>query len=106
MIADGRWDDMLNYVSIHRGDFFRIEPGTMHAILGGTLILETQQSFDVTYRVYDFDRVQDDGTTRELHIKESLDVVDYAQVPPHVRQNRGARGGRGDRAHGLSRLLR
>ena len=91
MIADGRWDDMLNYVPIHRGDFFRIEPGTMHAILGGTLILETQRSFDVTYHVYDFDRVQDDGTTCELHIKESLDVVDYAQVPPRPAGSRRPR---------------
>ncbi|MGI6230532.1 MAG: type I phosphomannose isomerase catalytic subunit [Tractidigestivibacter sp.] len=82
MIADGRWDDMLNKVPIKAGDFFRIEPGTMHAIMGGTLILETQQSSDVTYRVYDFDRVQPDGTKRPLHIQQSLDVVDYDQIPP------------------------
>ncbi len=82
MIAEGRWDDMLNYVPIHPGDFFRIEPGTMHAIMGGTLILETQQSSDVTYRVYDYDRVQPDGTKRPLHVRQSLDVVDYDQVPP------------------------
>ena len=82
MISDGRWGDMLNYVPIHPGDFFRIEPGTMHAIMGGTLILETQQSSDVTYRVYDYDRVQSDGTKRPLHVKQSLDVVDYEQVPP------------------------
>lgn len=82
MIEGGRWDDMLNYVPIHPGDFFRIEPGTMHAIKGGTLILETQQSSDVTYRVYDYDRVQSDGTKRPLHVKQSLDVVDYGQVPP------------------------
>lgn len=82
MIAEGRWDDMLNLVPIHTGDFFRIEPGTMHAIMGGTLILETQQSSDVTYRVYDFDRVQADGTKRPLHIQQSLDVVDYDQVAP------------------------
>ena len=82
MISEGRWSDMLNYVPIHPGDFFRIEPGTMHAIMGGTLILETQQSSDVTYRVYDYDRVQSDGTKRPLHVKQSLDVVDYEQVPP------------------------
>lgn len=82
MIEEGRWDDMLNYVPIHPGDFFRIEPGTIHAIMGGTLILETQQSSDVTYRVYDYDRIQPDGTKRPLHVKQSLDVVDYGQVPP------------------------
>ena len=82
MIEDGRWDDMLNLVPCHVGDFFPIEPGTVHAIQGGTLILETQQSSDVTYRVYDYDRVQDDGSTRELHIQQSLDVVDYGMEAP------------------------
>ena len=61
MIEEGRWEDMLNLVPCRVGDFFPIEPGTVHAIQGGTLILETQQSSDVTYRVYDYDRVGDDG---------------------------------------------
>ena len=82
MIEEGRWDDMLNLVPCHVGDFFPIEPGTVHAIQGGTLILETQQSSDVTYRVYDYDRVGDDGKPRELHIQQSLDVVDYAAEAP------------------------
>ena len=82
MIEEGRWDDMLNLVPCHVGDFFPIEPGTVHAIQGGTLILETQQSSDVTYRVYDYDRVQNEGSTRELHIQQSLDVVDYGMEAP------------------------
>ena len=82
MIEEGRWDDMLNEVPCRAGDFFPIEPGTVHAIQGGTLILETQQSSDVTYRVYDYDRLGDDGQPRPLHIEQSLDVVDYAQQAP------------------------
>ena len=82
MIDEGRWDDMLNLVPIQKGDFFRIDPGTIHAIKGGTLILETQQSSDVTYRVYDYDRAGADGKPRELHIQQSLDVVNYDLVPP------------------------
>lgn len=82
MIDEGRWDDMLNLVPIHKGDFFRIDPGTIHAIKGGTLILETQQSSDVTYRVYDYDRAGADGKPRELHVQQSLDVVNYDLVPP------------------------
>ena len=82
MIDEGRWDDMLNLVPIHKGDFFRIDPGTIHAIKGGTLILETQQSSDVTYRVYDYDRAGADGKPRELHVRQSLDVVNYDLVPP------------------------
>ncbi|WP_282711231.1 type I phosphomannose isomerase catalytic subunit [Lancefieldella sp. Marseille-Q7238] len=82
MIDEGRWNDMLNFIPVHKGDFFRIDPGTVHAIKGGTLILETQQSSDVTYRVYDYDRLGVDGKPRELHIQQSLDVVDYDLVPP------------------------
>lgn len=82
MIEEGRWGELLNRVPCHAGDFFPIEPGTMHAIEGGTLILETQQSSDVTYRVYDFDRVGADGKPRPLHIEQSLDVVDYAMEAP------------------------
>ena len=82
MIEEGRWDDLLNRVPIQKGDFFQIDPGTVHAILGGTLILETQQSSDVTYRVYDFDRRQDDGSLRELHIQQAIDVVDFDVKAP------------------------
>ena len=77
MVNEGRWSDLLNEVPIHKGDFFQIDPGTIHAIKGGTVILETQQSSDVTYRVYDYDRVQADGTKRPLHLQQSLDCVDF-----------------------------
>ena len=82
MVEEGRWSELLNEVPIKKGDFFQIDPGTVHAIKAGTLILETQQSSDVTYRVYDYDRLGDDGKPRPLHIAQSLDVVDYtAQAP-------------------------
>ena len=48
-----------------KGDFLQIDPGTVHAIKGGTLILETQQNSDITYRVYDYDRLSN-GKPREL----------------------------------------
>lgn len=57
------------------GDFFYVPSGTMHAIGSGILILETQQSSDTTYRVYDFDRKDDQGNLRELHIEQSIDVL-------------------------------
>lgn len=82
MVDAGRWDELLNELPIHKGDFFQIDPGTVHAIKHGTMILETQQSSDVTYRLYDYDRVTEDGTKRELHIDRSCDVVDYGVVAP------------------------
>ncbi len=82
MIEDGRWDDMLNVLPIHKGDFFQIDSGTVHAIKTGTLILETQQSSDVTYRLYDYDRPGTDGKLRPLHIEQSLDCINFdAQAP-------------------------
>lgn len=82
MVEAGEWDKLLNKVSVHTGDFFGVLPGTVHALCAGTLVIETQQSSDITYRVYDYDRVQPDGTKRQLHIDQSRDVVDYDQVPP------------------------
>ena len=82
MVKEGRWSELLNEIPIKAGDFFQIDPGCVHAIKGGTVILETQQSSDVTYRVYDYDRKQDDGTLRPLHMAQALDVIDYASAAP------------------------
>ena len=71
MVNEGRWSDLLNEVPIHKGDFFQIDPGTIHAIKGGTVILETQQSSDVTYRVYDYDRKQADGDRKSTRLNSS-----------------------------------
>lgn len=80
MVAQGRWNDLLRRVRVHKGDFFQIEPGCLHAILGGTMILETQQSSDVTYRFYDYDRLEN-GKPRQLHPEKSMDVVTAPFVP-------------------------
>lgn len=82
LVEENRWHDMENFVPIKVGDFFDIKPGTVHAILGGTLILETQQSSDVTYRVYDYERRQADGSLRELHLEQAMDVIDYSAKAP------------------------
>ena len=82
MIEEGRWGDMLNEVPIHKGDFFQIDSGTVHAIKAGTLILETQQSSDVTYRLYDYDRPGADGKLRPLHIEQSLDCINFDAPAP------------------------
>ncbi|MBE6469745.1 MAG: class I mannose-6-phosphate isomerase [Coriobacteriaceae bacterium] len=82
MVEEGRWSELLHEVPIRRGDFFQIDAGTVHAIKGGTLILEVQQSSDITYRVYDYDRPGKDGKPRELHLAQSLDVIDYGAAAP------------------------
>lgn len=74
MIEEKQWNEFLREIPVHKGDFFQINPGCVHAIKGGTLILETQQNSDITYRVYDYDRLSQ-GKPRQLHIKQSIDVI-------------------------------
>ncbi len=74
MIEKGEWNHLLRRVSIKPGDFFYVPSGTVHALCEGTLVLETQQSSDTTYRVYDYDRTDQNGQKRELHIEKSIDV--------------------------------
>lgn len=74
MIHEGRWAEFIREIPVKKGDFIQIDPGTVHAIKGGMLILETQQNSDITYRVYDYDRLQD-GKPRELHVEKSMDVI-------------------------------
>ncbi len=75
MIHAGKWDKLLKKVPVKAGEFYHVPSGTMHAIGAGIVILETQQSSDTTYRVYDFDRRDAAGNLRELHIQQSIDVL-------------------------------
>lgn len=71
----GNLEDRLNYVNVKKGDLFFIPSGMVHAIGGGILIAEVQQSSDLTYRVYDYDRTDKNGVRRELHLEKALDVI-------------------------------
>ncbi len=79
-VAQGKWDALLRTVPVKAGDFFRIDPGTVHAIGGGIRLLEVQQSSDITYRLYDYDRLQN-GKPRELHLRQALDVMTVPAAP-------------------------
>lgn len=75
---DGTLEKYLNFVEVHKGDVFFIPSGCVHAIGAGILIAEIQQSSNVTYRVYDYNRIGKDGKLRPLHVDKALDViVDY-----------------------------
>ncbi len=75
-IADGTVMKYLQKVPIHKDDLFFIPPGTIHAIGAGTLVAEIQESSNLTYRLYDYDRVDKNGQKRPLHIEKALDVAD------------------------------
>lgn len=74
MIREGKWTELIRRIPVKKGDFIQINPGTVHAIQGGMMILETQQNSDITYRVYDYDRLTD-GKPRQLHVEQSIDVI-------------------------------
>lgn len=74
MVKEGHWKEMIRKMPISKGDFIQIDPGTVHAITAGVLLLEIQQSSNITYRLYDYDRLSN-GKPRELHIEKSLDVI-------------------------------
>ncbi len=88
LIETNKLEEKLDIKSINAGDFFDVPAGTIHAIRGGTTILEVQQSSDITYRLYDYGRLEN-GMPRELHVDKSIDVVDfeeYSQDAPQTEQ--------------------
>jgi len=77
LIKENKWDEFLKTTPIEKDCLFDIKAGTVHAIKSGTLIYELQQSSDITYRLYDYDRVDANGEKRELQIEKSIKVIDY-----------------------------
>ena len=79
-IDHNQLSDFINSVPIKTGDHVCVPSGTLHAILEGAVMVEVQQNSNTTYRVYDWDRINEDGEHRALHIKKSLDVINFQQV--------------------------
>lgn len=77
---------LWHYKALKKGDFISIPAGKAHAIGSGAIIYEVQQSSDLTYRIYDYDRKDNSGNKRELHLKEALDVtlIPDPIVEPHI----------------------
>lgn len=69
--------DKLNRMYVRKGDVFFVPPGQIHAICRGVLLAEIQQNSNVTYRIYDYDRIDSDGKKRELHVDKALNTVRY-----------------------------
>jgi mannose-6-phosphate isomerase len=80
-----KYDTLLRKIRIKNGDTFDIYPGTIHAICKGTVLLEVQQASDITYRLYDYDRLEN-GQLRELHIDDALNIIN---VPSNTITHNG-----------------
>ncbi len=89
-IEKGTLTDLMNYEKVTEGDTFFINTGKIHAIGAGVLLAEIQQTSDITYRVFDFNRKDKEGNLRELHTELAIDAIDYEKKDdfkvnyPHV----------------------
>jgi mannose-6-phosphate isomerase len=81
-LANGTVASLLKKLPARKGDFFFIPARTVHALGAGCLLIEVQQTCDVTFRVHDWDRLGLDGKPRPLHIEESLAAIDFAAQRP------------------------
>jgi mannose-6-phosphate isomerase len=79
---------ILDDVKVKSGDVFFLETGTVHAIGAGLVVAEIQQTSDITYRLYDFDRVDAQGNTRELHVDLALEAINYDKVDTYKKYDK------------------
>src|SRR5690625_6612526 len=70
---------MVQYQNIKKGEAYLVESGTVHAICKGVFLAEVQQASDITYRIYDWDRLGDSGQPRDRHTELALDAIDFTQ---------------------------
>jgi mannose-6-phosphate isomerase len=86
MLTRDKIVDCLREIKVNAGDVFRVAPGTVHALCSGVSILEIQEPSDSTFRIFDYNRVGDDGKLRALHIEESRKVMRFGDnVPPKIQ---------------------
>lgn len=76
-IVNNQLESVLNYIDVTAGDAFFVNAGTIHAIGKGVVLAEIQQASDITYRVFDYNRKQTDGTLRELHLAETKIAIQF-----------------------------
>jgi len=80
-LNSGKIKDVLNFVPVNAGDIFYMPAGRVHAVGKGILLVEIQEASDLTYRIYDWDRKDNNGNPRELHTDLALEAIDFKFVP-------------------------
>jgi len=87
-IVEGKLEAFLHEIPVRTGDHICVPAGSLHAIMGGLVIAEIQQNSNITYRVYDWNRLGADGKPRALHIDQSMDVINFDQIEPKLHKPR------------------
>lgn len=85
-LEEGKLEDILNAENVENGSCYFIPSGRVHAIGKGILLAEIQQTSDITYRMYDWNRVDKSGDSRELHTEQAVDAIDYTQENEYATQ--------------------
>lgn len=94
LLEKGRISEVLNYVKVRKGDCIYIPAGTVHSLGKGIVAYEVQQPSDVTYRLYDWDRRDTEGKSRELHLEKAAGAIDYtSKLPPISNIYNSSKGG-------------
>ena len=89
-LRNGTAESQCHRVKSNTGDSILVQSGRIHAIDGGNLILEIQQNSDTTYRVFDWNRTDENGNSRELHIDESIQSINFDDFEPKLIPNTGS----------------
>lgn len=84
LVDTGNFTDVLDFHKVNPGDVFFLPPGRVHSIGAGCLLAEIQQTSDITYRIYDYNRLDADGKPRELHTNLAKEVIDFSVGKDHA----------------------
>ena len=88
-LANGDISNYMNHFSVTKGELYPINAGTLHSICSGCLLIEVQENSDLTYRLFDYNRVDNNGNKRPLHIDKALDVLNYNKYNKPAQNNVG-----------------
>jgi mannose-6-phosphate isomerase len=88
-LREGRATDYVHRIPVKSGDAAFLPAGRLHAVSAGNLLIEIQQNSDTTYRVFDWNRIDEKGKPRQLHIEEALQCIDFNDVRPDLIEPRG-----------------
>jgi len=87
-IENGKLDRHMNKVEVHKGETYYVPAGTIHGIGSGVLIAEIQENSNLTYRIYDYNRVDKNGNKRELHFNKAIQVMDMMPIERTLKKNK------------------
>jgi mannose-6-phosphate isomerase len=90
-VRSGRVADLVHPIPVKEGDAMFLPAGRFHAVGGGNLLVEIQQNSDTTYRIFDWNRVDDNGQPRRLHVDQALESIDFNDVQPGLIEPKGER---------------